>query len=151
MIFYNSGPIIWKSNRQRTIDLSTTEAELDSFVSCVRSVLFTMRILESMGSPQHGVNMFEVNRSTIAICTNNMSPGNSRTNHVDLKIKWLQDHLQKADIKIHHVPTNLNMSDTLTKTLPRETFVRCIVNALKPDDILQPIVQNEGVLREYMM
>ena len=144
LIFYNSGPIIWKSNRQRTIALSTTEAELDSFVSCVRSVLHTMRILDSMGSPQHGVNIFEDNRSTIAICTNNMSPGNSRTKHVDLKIKWLQDHLQKGDIKIHHVPTSLNMADILTKALPRETFVRCIANALNPDDILPPIAQNEG-------
>ena len=71
-------------------------------------------------------------------------PGNSRTKHVDLKIKWLQDHLQKGDIKIHHVPTSLNMSDILTKDLPRETFVRCITNALKPDDILPPIAQNEG-------
>jgi hypothetical protein len=64
-----------------TIALSTTEDELDNFVRCVRSVLHTMRILENMGSPQHGV--FEDNRSTIAICTNNMSPGNSRTKHVD--------------------------------------------------------------------
>jgi hypothetical protein len=41
LIFYNSGPIIWKINRQRTIALSTTETELDNFVSCVtvRSVL----------------------------------------------------------------------------------------------------------------
>jgi hypothetical protein len=144
LIFYNSGPIIWKNNRQHTINLSTTEAELDSFVSCVRSVLHTMRILDSMGSPQHRVSIFEDNRSTIAICTNNMSPGKSRTNHVDLKIKWLQDHLKKGDIKIHHVPTSLNMTDILTMTLPRETFVRCIANALKPDDILPPIFQNEG-------
>jgi hypothetical protein len=97
LIFYNSGPNIWKSNRQRTIAFSTTEAELDSFVSCVRSVLLTMRILENMGSPQHSVNIFEDNRSTIAICTNNMSPGNSNTKHVDRKIKWLQDHLQKGE------------------------------------------------------
>jgi hypothetical protein len=103
-----------------------------------------MRILDSMGSPEHGVNIFEDNRSTIAICTNNMSPGNSRTKHVYLKIKWLQDHLQKGDIKIHHVPTNLNMTDILTKVFPRETFVRCIANALNPDDILPPIPQNEG-------
>jgi hypothetical protein len=78
LIFYNSGPIIWKSNRQRTIALSTTEAELDSFVSCVRSVLHTMRTLESMGSPQHGVNIFEDNRCTTVYVQNNMSPGNSR-------------------------------------------------------------------------
>jgi hypothetical protein len=31
LIFYNSGPIIWKRNRQHTISLSTTETELDSF------------------------------------------------------------------------------------------------------------------------
>ena len=39
--------------------------------------------------------------------------------------------------------TSLNMADILTKALPRETFVRCIANALKPDDILPPIAQNE--------
>jgi hypothetical protein len=79
LIFCNSGPIIWKSNRQHTISLSTREAELDRFVNCVtvRSVLHTMRLLDSMGSPQHSVNIFEDNRSTLAICTNNMSPGNS--------------------------------------------------------------------------
>ncbi len=36
------------------------------------------------------------------------------------------------------------MADILTKVLPRETFVRCIANTLKPDDILPPIAQNEG-------
>ena len=87
LIFYNSGPIIWKSNRQRTIALSTTEAEL---VSCLRSALHTMRKLDIMGSPRHGVKIFEENRPGIAICTNNTSPRNSRTKHVDLKIKWLR-------------------------------------------------------------
>ena len=134
LIFYNSGPIIWKNNRKRTIVLSITETELDNFVSCVRSVLYTMRILESMGSPQDGVDIFGDNRSTIDICTSNMRPGNSWTKIVDLKIKCLQDHLQKGDIKIHHLPTRLNMTDILA--LSRETFVRCIGNALNPDDIL---------------
>ncbi len=104
-----------------------------------------------MGSSQHGVNIFEDNRSTIAICTNNMRPGNSRSKHVDLKIKCLEDNLQKGDIMIHHVPTKLNMTDILTKALPRETFVRCIVNALKPDDILPPIPQNEGSAEQDMI
>ena len=52
--------------------------------------------------------------------------------------------MQKGDIKIHHVPTSLNMTDILIKVLSRETFVRCIANALNPDDILPPIAQNEG-------
>jgi hypothetical protein len=43
-----------------------------------------------------------------------------------------------------NVPTRLNMTDILTKALPRETFVRFIAKALKPDDILPPIAQNEG-------
>jgi hypothetical protein len=106
LIFYNSGPIIWKNNRHRTMTLSTTESELDRFVRCVNSVLHNMRILESMGSPHHGLNILEDNRSSVATCTNNMSPGNSRTKHVDLKIKLFQDHFQKVDIKIHHIPTN---------------------------------------------
>ena len=42
----------------------------------------------------HDVNIFEDNRSTIAICTNNMRPGNSRTKSVDLKITWLPSCMQ---------------------------------------------------------
>jgi hypothetical protein len=80
----------------------------------------------------------------VPLSPNNMSPGNSRTKYVDLKIKWLQDHLQKGDIKIHHVPTSLNVADILTKALIRETSVRCIANDLKPDDIVPPITQDEG-------
>jgi hypothetical protein len=62
--FYNSVPIIWKSNRQRTISLSTTEAELDSFVCCLRSVLILeRRILESKASLQDGVMVLTYSRT----------------------------------------------------------------------------------------
>ena len=105
LIMYNSAPIIRKNNRQRTITLSTSEAELDSFSSCVRSVLHTMKILKRMGSPLDEVNMFEDNCSTIAICTN-MSPGNSRTKLVDLKLKWfLEDLVGRSEdlrIRVNH-------------------------------------------------
>ena len=57
----------------RHIALSTTEAELADFVSFVRSVRHTMRILHSMGLPHYGVNTFEDNRSSTAICTNNVT------------------------------------------------------------------------------
>ncbi len=51
--------------------------------------------------------------------------------------------LQKETSKIH-VPTSLNMTDNLSKVLPRETFIRCVGNALNPDDILPPMPLNEG-------
>ena len=80
LIFYNSGP----KKQQATNDSSFHK--LDSFVSCGRSiksgsVLHTMRILESLGSPQHGVITY---LKTIALRLqyahlNNMSPENSRT------------------------------------------------------------------------
>jgi hypothetical protein len=34
------------------------------------------------------------------------------------------------------------MADILTKTLPKETLLRCIADALSPDDILPPLAQN---------
>jgi len=77
------------------------------------------------------------------ICTNNMSPGNSRAKHVDLKIKWLQDHLQKGDIKIYNVPTSLNMTyQGLTQKDLHRMYSECPQSNL--DDILPPIAQNEG-------
>ena len=147
LIFHNSRPIIWKSNRQHTIDLSTIETELDVFVNCVRSVLHTMRILEIMGSPQYGINMIEDNRSTIEISCSVQTkhPGKSRTKHVDMKIKCktLAERRHQGT-SCTDKPQHAMMTDILTKSFPRETFVRCIVNALKLDDNLPPIVQNQG-------
>ena len=80
---------------QPTTDaLSTTEAGLDSFVCCLRSVLHTMRILESMGDPHSMVSWWKQIRdshSAIVICTNNMSPWNSRTRHVDSRITYKKE------------------------------------------------------------
>jgi hypothetical protein len=95
--------------------LCTIEAELDSFVSCVRSVLHTMRILDP-----HSMVLTYLKTIVLRsphVCTNNMSPRSSRTKYVDLKMKWLQDHLQKGDIKIH-------------SSLRSHTLVACILMSL---------------------
>jgi hypothetical protein len=66
------------------------------------------------------------------------------------EMKWLQDRLQKGDIKIHHVPTSLNMADILKKALPQETFVSCIDTALNPDDIFPPITKRFRTLTTFL-
>jgi hypothetical protein len=47
--FLNSAPIIVRSKMRQYVDLSVTESELGGATETAQDMLFTMRILESMG------------------------------------------------------------------------------------------------------
>ena len=111
-VFYNDGPIAWKSCKQDVVSLSTAEAELRSFVACTKTVIYLKRVLAHMGIAQDKIWIFEDNRACIHITENNMSPGNQRTKHVDI----------------------------LTKIQTTEDFLRSKKQASAPSDILPPLV-----------
>jgi hypothetical protein len=123
LIFYDSDPIIivWKNNRQRTILLSSFYNWGWTWQVCQLCKIITPYKWGywKTWDPHSTVLTFsfEENRSMIAICTNSMSPGNTRTKHVDLKIKWLLDHQHWRDIKIYHAPTQVSTWQTYSPRL----------------------------------
>jgi hypothetical protein len=48
-VFYNDGPIAWKSCKQDVVSLSTGEVELRRFVVCTKTVIYLKRVLAQMG------------------------------------------------------------------------------------------------------
>ncbi len=69
-VFYNDGPIAWKSCKQDVVSLSTAEAELRSFVACTKTVIYLKRVLSQMGIAQDKIWIFEDNRVCIHMTEN---------------------------------------------------------------------------------
>ena len=139
-VFYNDGPIAWKSCKQDVVSLSTAEAELRSFVACTKTVIYLKRVLAQMGIGQEKIWIFEDNRACIHITENNMSPGNQRTKHVDILEKFRTELEVNNEVGAVYVPSQHNPADILTKVQTTEAFLRSKKQALAPRDILPPLV-----------
>ena len=60
------------------------------------------------------------NQSTIALIDLDNSV-NERSKHIEVRYHWIRDAVRKGIISPSHVPSELNISDILTKPLNRNT------------------------------
>ncbi len=48
-MYLKEAPVMFKSSTERTVSLSTTEAETYAGVTCVQDILYMKNVLESLG------------------------------------------------------------------------------------------------------
>ncbi|GKA35236.1 retrovirus-related pol polyprotein from transposon TNT 1-94 [Tanacetum coccineum] len=70
------------------------------------------------------VPIFCDNTSVIAISNNLVLQ--SRTKHINIRYHFIRDHILKGDIKLHFVPTELQLADIFTKPLAEPSFTRLV-------------------------
>ncbi|GKB89221.1 retrovirus-related pol polyprotein from transposon TNT 1-94 [Tanacetum coccineum] len=81
-------------------------------------------VLKSSGSRVGWMPIFCDNTSAIAISNNPVL--HSRTKHIDIRYHFIRDHILKGDIKLHFVPTDLQLVDIFTKPLVEPSFTRLV-------------------------
>ena len=129
LIKYLGCPIMWKSQLQTEIALSTTEAEYICLSQALRKAIPIMRLVQEMkergyptGSTKPTVlcTAFEDNQSACALA---MTPAiRPRTKHINNKYHHFRSFVGTY-IDVQHVSTTLQTADTLTKPLGAELFV----------------------------
>jgi hypothetical protein len=119
------GTVHWRSKLHSTISLSTMEAELYAAVLTMREAI-DMRVLlweieNMMRFPgEHRVQLQPVimnvdNQSTIA----RSLPGENTdsTKHIAFRDLWIQDRVEKGDLKMEYIRSVDNPADLLTKPI----------------------------------
>ncbi|KAF4136276.1 putative polyprotein [Phytophthora infestans] len=64
------------------------------------------------------------NKAAISMVTNNGYT--SRAKHIELRVHFIKDHVQKHTIEIEHVISKLQLADYLTKPLPTPQFATLV-------------------------
>ena len=83
------GPIAWKSKKQKTAVLSSTEAEYVALSEVTKETLYVTRLMEELGFPVPlPVRIFEDNTSTIAIAENPVC--HERTKHIHPRYHFIR-------------------------------------------------------------
>jgi hypothetical protein len=122
-------PILWKSQTQKTVALSSTEAEYYALAEAVKEVKFVVQIMESLGLKINKPIIVNVdNVGTIFVAEN--SSATKHTRHIDARYHFVREYIIDGQIKITFVMSKNNLADMFTKNINSEIYQEQIGNLL---------------------
>ena len=113
--------VAWRSKQQKTVALSSSEAEFVAASEAVKDVLFVVNVLESLGIEVEKPIIVRVDNMGAVFMSQNNSSG-ARTRHVDTRWHFVRELVEDKFIEVVFVKSEENKSDLFTKNLSGELF-----------------------------
>jgi hypothetical protein len=129
IIKYMGCPIIWKSQLQTEIALSSTESEYTGMSYALRDAIPIMEILKEMKRMNFPIReqqaavhcrVFEDNSGAIEMAK--VHKFRPRAKHINVKLHHFRDYVERGEISIHPIPSSEQIADFLTKPLEATKF-----------------------------
>ena len=119
------GPIAWKSKKQMSVALSTTEAEYYALgIACQEAVWIRQLFQELFVTFDDPIHIYSDNTGTVALSDNPVFHNKSK--HIDIRWHFIHDLIRSKVIRTSHIPGTQNGADFLTKALNRHEHECCI-------------------------
>jgi len=113
--------ITWKSKKQPTVALSSTEAEYMALGDTVKELLWLKQLLTQIGL--HLLDppvIYEDNEGCKLLTSHPVA--HQRTKHIDIRHHFVRDHLSNNHYRLHSARTDDMFADMFTKNLGRVKF-----------------------------
>lgn len=126
-VFTLSGAAInWKSQKQRTVALSSTEAEYMGITEGIKEALHISSFMHEIRLPELSkVMVYNDNRGAKLLAENQVF--HQRTKHIDIRYHFIRAVLARGrDIYLEYLPTEEMIADVLTKALPGPKHHHCL-------------------------
>ena len=129
IIEYDGCPILWKSQLQTEICLSSTESEYVGLSYALREVIPIMEVVKEMRKlklidtnpkPKVLCKVFEDNSGALEMAKNYKY--RPRTKHLNIKYHHFRDYVERGEISVHKIDTSEQLADYLTKPVTQETL-----------------------------
>ena len=131
IIKYMNCPIIWKSQLQHEIALSSTESEYTDLSYALREVIPIMNLLQEMKDykfiptyepPNISCKVFEDNSGALHMAK--VHKYRPRTKHLNVKLHHFRKYVDEGKIKIVPIESEIQQADYFTKPIRYETLAR---------------------------
>ena len=136
IIYLMGVPILWRSRQQRSVTLSSTEAEYVSLSEGAKEVKFVYQIMTAMGfKVKTPITVMVDNVGAIFMAENITT--SQRTRHVDIRYAYVREMvIEEGFLEIKFVRTHDNLSDGMTKNVTSDILTRHNeYHQMKRDDI----------------
>ena len=118
----SNAAIAWKSRKQKTVALSTTEAEYVAISESAKEAIYIKSFLKEIGIDMK-IIIFNDNQSARLLTQNTVF--HDRTKHIDLKHHAVRDAVKNNKFEIRYLPTEKMVADVLTKSLNKQKHLFC--------------------------
>src|SRR5271169_1504954 len=127
VVMLNNGAIAWRSKRQVTVALSTTEAEYMALAEATKELKWMWQFLTELGQGpgEEATVLCTDNQGAIALTKNPISHAKSK--HIDIHHHFVRDAVMDKIIWLQYIPTEDMTADSLTKALSRRKHEKCAI------------------------
>ncbi|POW01580.1 hypothetical protein PSTT_12373 [Puccinia striiformis] len=119
--FWKACPVAWNSKKQRNITMSSTEAELNALSDGVQENHWIKFLVEELYNDKLNSTVFHIDNQGLLEKIKNFG-SNSKTKHLDIKMKYLRDLYSKNEISVKLIPSEDMIADALTKASTAESL-----------------------------
>lgn len=118
--FLGNNLIAWLRKKQNYVSFSTAESEYIAMGSCCTQLLWMKQMSADYGMESGVLQVYCDSKSAIDISKNPVQ--HSRTKHIDVKHHFIRELVEKKQVLIEHVETEVQLADMFTKALDFSHF-----------------------------
>ncbi|XP_055858775.1 uncharacterized protein LOC129921113 [Episyrphus balteatus] len=125
-VFILSGAAItWRSQKQRSVAISSTEAEYVALSETSREATYLLNLMTEMNLPElTKISIGTDNQGAKHIAENSVC--HSRTKHIATRYHFVRQVLKDGKVTVIYTPTDMMPADVFTKPLPGPAHYRCM-------------------------
>jgi hypothetical protein len=121
IIYFMGCAISWKSRAQKSVTLSSTEAEYVAISEVSAEIMFIKQLLESLNIQVNLPIIVHVD-NVGAIYLSNNATTSQRTKHIDIRYHYVREYIEDGILKILFVKSEQNDADIYTKNLSQDLY-----------------------------
>jgi hypothetical protein len=116
------GIICWQSRLQKTVALSSTEAEYMALSDTSRQIKWIQSIFSELGFALKAIPICADNQGSIFIGSNPVQE--RRTKHIDIRYHYVRECIEEGDVSVVFIEGKENPADMFTKNLGATLFLK---------------------------
>ena len=139
LVYVNHALVWWCSKNQTTTAVSSTEAELYAMKEGIKEGAFLYSLLSEITNHRRSIEVTIYSDSQSAIKSVKSGALTDRNKHYRATLGFLKDFVHDTKAKLHYVPTELMLADSLTKNTPRPVFEKHVYFMHHYDEWLEKV------------
>ena len=132
VVFVAGGAVVWQTKSQKTVALSSCEAEYYAMTEAIKELLWLQGLLKELSITFETPKLKVDNQGAIALAQNPVN--HQRTKHIDIKYHFIRQAIAAGQVIVEYVGTDANIADMFTKALAVIIFSKhCAMVVKSPD------------------
>lgn len=118
-----SGVVTWSARQQKTVSLSTCEAEYVAASEAGKEIAWIRMLLQELGFQQPSASPLMCDNNGAIVLTEDAS-FHTKVKHIDIAFHSIRERIIQRQLKVHYVRTHENLTDIFTKALAKKDHGR---------------------------